>query len=434
MKFSAGYADVDISGQHPIVYYGGVSKGERDPIRINCVAVSDGKETALLISLDLKKMLEHVAEKSWALIEKEFSIPASHVILSCTHTHAAPDAGAPGQGNDEWVEQYLEKLPKVIAASLADMDEVTDAFAGTSAMERGVTFVRRYLRPDGTYKMNPSKYDEVLAHESDADPEMRTVRLVRKNKKPLVLVNFQTHYNGAPGMFPGLFSSDFVGTLRDGVEEKLDCHCIYYSGGSGNVNQITSLPGELKYRNFIEATPAFVSAVFRSLKVEERIALGPVKADRSLTEAVVRRDSEERVKQALEIQKAGYDSEEGKALLAKYGFEHKFEVYFTVVRSRLPDTVQVPLNAITFGDVAFCGAPYEMFDTSAKQVRTASSCNTTFVCSLSGGAHCYMPSAVAYTHGAYETWNCRYVLGTAEILVREMIRLIGACKEKENQA
>lgn len=431
MKLSVGYAHVELEGRHPIRYYGGISKGVRDPIRINCVAVSDGTKTALLMSLDLKKMLEHVAERSWALIEKEFGIPASQVILSCTHTHAAPDAGETGEGNDAFVEHYLEQLPRAIRAALADLDEVTDAFAGTSVMEPGVTFVRRYLLDNGRYKMNPSKYDKVVAYESDADPEMRTIRFVRKNKKPVVMVNFQTHYNGAPGMFPGLFSSDFMGTLRDGVEKEMDCHCIYYSGGSGNINQITSFPKELKYRNFIEATPAFVAAVMRSLAVEKKVALAPIRAQRSHTTAFIRHDTAEKIEGAAKASKAGYDTEEGKALMEAYGIEHKYEAHFILARSRMGESMEVPLNAITFGDIAFCGAPYEMFDTSAKQVRFASPCPSTFVCSLSGGAYCYVPAAVAYTHGAYETWNCRFVFGTAEKFVNELIRLIGLCKEEK---
>jgi len=70
-----------------------------------------------------------------------------------------------------------------------------------------------------------------------------------------------------------------------------------------------------------------------------------------------------------------------------------------------------------------------MFDTSAKEIRDGSPVHSTFVCSLSGGAHCYMPSRVAYSHGAYETYNCSYVMGTAEKLVENFLDMIRQCRE-----
>jgi len=428
-KFFAGYADIDVSGEAPISYYMGLSTGVHDPIQIHCTAVSDGRETALLMSLDLKKMLNPVAERSLAIIEQEFHIPPSHVILSCTHTHTAPDAGAGGEGNAAWLEQYYEKLPQVVRAALEDLDPVKGAFAGVSEMEPGVTFVRRYLLPDGSYKTNAGRKDNVICHESQADPEMRTIRLERESKKPILLVNFQTHYGGATGMYPGLFSADFIAPFREAMQKEADCHFVYYSGGGGNINFNSPIPGEKKYPDFLSAIPAFASAAKRAIAAEKPISLGKIRARRRLVSAKVRHDSPERLAEALEVQKAGYNSEEGNALLAKYGFGNKFDAYFTIVRSRMPEEIDVPVNAIVFGDVAFCGAPYEMFDTSAKEIRDGSPVHSTFVCSLSGGAHCYMPSRVAYSHGAYETYNCSYVMGTAEKLVENFLDMIRQCRE-----
>ncbi len=431
IKIQAGHATVDISSPSPIHYYGGVCQGVHDPLLIHCTAISDGNETALLMSLDLKKMLEPVGEKSFKIIEETFGIPESHVILSCTHTHSAPDAGSAAEGNEAWLKQYYEKLPMVVRAALADLDEVTEAYAGKSEMEKGVTFVRRYLLPDGTYKMNAGKKDNVVAHEWDADPEMRTVRLVRKNKKDLLLVNFQTHYGGATGMYPQLFSADFPAPFRTEVEKKLNCIFVYYSGAGGNLNFQSAIPGEKKYPDFLAAIPAFTAACLRAVNAEEKIGLGPVKGKLSVVNANVRHDSEERIAQAYEVQKAGYGSPEGEEIMKKYGFGNKYDASFTIVRSRMPETLPVPLTAITFGDVAFCGAPYEMFDQSGIEIREGSPCKTTFVCTINGGHHGYMPSDLAYSHGAYETFACRYVRGTAEQFVSEIVRLITECKKEQ---
>ena len=112
----------------------------------------------------------------------------------------------------------------------------------------------------------------------------------------------------------------------------------------------------------------------------------------------------------------------------KYGFESYYDASFTLTRSKLGETLDVPLNAISFGDLAWTGYPYEMFHENGKQVRDASPFKTTFICTLSGGAFGYIPSQLGYSHGGYETHNCRFVSGTGEQLAQESVKLLEACK------
>ncbi len=424
---AVGYARIDISGRPPIAYYGGTATGVHDPLYLTCVALWDGEEIALVMTADLKKMMENVSNETLSIIEKKFDIPASHVILSCTHTHSAPDAGATTLGNREWVLQYYRKLPQVIEAALLDLAPVKQAFAGVSQMEEGVTFVRRYLMPDGTYRFNPSASQKPVEHESEADPEMRTIRFEREGAKDVLLVNFQTHYGGATSRYASKFSADFVDLFRSGSEENYDCHFAYFSGAGGNINFISVLKGERKYANYIDAAPAFAAACDRALAAEEKVSVGDVRAERSLYVADCQLRDPERVAQAREISKLGTSSKEGKALMKEYGFESDHEVSFTISFANLPPTQEVPLNAITFGDVGFAGAPYEMFHENGKQIRDGSPLKSTFVCTLSLGANGYVPSAIGYEHGSYETFNCRFAAGSGEKFADELVRLLTLC-------
>lgn len=74
--------------------------------------------------------------------------------------------------------------------------------------------------------------------------------------------------------------------------------------------------------------------------------------------------------------------------------------------------------------------PYEMFDTSGKQVREASPYKMTFICSLTNGAHDYIPTTEAFPHGCYEVYVTFYVQGTAELLVQKSLRLLEQCKDE----
>ena len=427
--FSVGYATIDITGAVPIAYFGGVANGVHDPLLLTCTAISDGEKVALIMTADLKKMLDTVSNRSLQIIEKNFGIPAENVILSCTHSHSAPDAGSTAEGNIPWMQQYYKKLPQVVEAALRDLDVVEAAYTGKANTEHPIAFVRRYLLADGTYKMNPGTSDNPVAHESDADPEFRTIRFDRKNKKDVLLVNFQTHYGGATSTYPQKLSADFVDPFRTKAEKQWDCHFAYYSGASGNINFNSMIPGERYYETWLDAISGFMETTEAALKAETKVELGKIRTARSLTAATVRHDSEERVAQAKEVAAAGYESEKGIALMAKYGFDGNYDASFTVVRSELGETLDVALNAISFGDIAFAGYPYEMFDTNGKEVRDASPFKTTFICSLSLGAFGYIPSALGYSHGGYETYNCRFVGGTGEQLAQESVRLLNECKQ-----
>ena len=70
-----------------------------------------------------------------------------------------------------------------------------------------------------------------------------------------------------------------------------------------------------------------------------------------------------------------------------------------------------------------------MFDTNGKEIRDASPCKTTFVCTLSGGGFGYVPSAFAFPHGGYEVNNCQFVEGSGEEFAREFVRLLTECKK-----
>ena len=427
--YSVGYATIDISGQTPIAYFGGIAKSVHDPLLLTCTAISDGETVALVMTADLKKMLDNVVNRSLQIIEKQFGIPAANVIISCTHSHSAPDAGSSAEGNVPWMQQYYKKLPQVVEAALRDLDVVEGAYTGKANTVHPIAFVRRYLCEDGVYRMNPGTSDKPVAHESEADPEFRTIRFDRKNKKDVLLVNFQTHYGGATNTYKEQLSADFVHPFRQKAQKEWDCEFAYYSGAGGDINFNSALAGERYYETWLDAIDGFMESTEACLKAEEKVELGKVQTQRSIVAATVRHDSEERVAQAKEIRDAGYESEAGLALMEKYGFNGYYDASFTVVRSELGETLDVPLNAISFGDLAFAAYPYEMFHVNGKEVRDASPFKTTFICTLSGGAFGYIPSALGYSHGGYETYNCRFVGGTGEQLAQESVRLLNECKK-----
>ena len=420
--FAVGYAIIDISGNMPIPIFEDEGIYVKDPLMLTCTAVWDGKTTALLMSADLRSMTRACFERSAQLIEKQFGIPAENVIINCTHTHSAPAAGGASDTGIRWNANYYKKLPIVVENALRDLDEVVGTYTGKDYTE-SLTFVRRYLLPDGTYKTNPGDR-EVVRHETDADPEMRTIRFDRKNKKDILMVNHQTHYVGGTGK--GNVSSDFVGPFRTKAEKELDVHFVYHQGAGGNINFFSSIPGERIYNSYTEAAEGYMIATRKALSKEEPIQTGQIRTLSKNVTATVRKEPEDVVELAKKVM-AAPETERG-TLAAQYGFESWRHANSTVGRANKGETDDIPLTAVTFGEIAFCAFPYEMFDTNGKEARDGSPYKTTFICSLANGSYGYIASALAFPHGTYEVNACQYVAGTGEQLSQAMINMLNECK------
>ena len=421
-SFAVGYARIDITGTLPIPIFEDTGTILADPLMLTCTAVWDGNQAALLMSADLRGMQKNAADRSKEMIEKQFGIPGENVIINCTHTHSAPVAGTTGDDSRiRWNANYYKKLTAVVEEALRDLDVVENVYTGKGYTE-SLTFVRRYLMPDGSYKTHGSS--DALGHETEADNELQTLRFDRKTKKDVLMINYQTHH--CSGIGKGKVSADFVAPYRTAAEKELDCHFVYYQGAGGNVNFISPIPGERKYPNYTEASKGFMIATREALSKEETVQTGPIQViSRDLT-VTVQKDPADRVEDARKVM-AGEESQRS-ALASQYGFESWRAANSTIKRAEKGETENLPLTAVSFGEIAFAAAPIEMFDTNGKEVRDGSPFKTTYVCSLANGSFGYVPSIFAFPHGSYEVLACAYVPGTGEQISGELVKMLGECK------
>ena len=425
-SFAMGYAAGDITGSLPIPIFEDEGTSVADPLMLTCTAVWDGKTAALLMSADLRSMGESVAKSSGKMIEKQFGIPAENVIINCTHTHEAPHAGSGGDSGVRWLANYYKQLPIIVEKALRDLDVVEGIYTGKSYTEK-LCFVRRYLMPDGTYRTNPGS--TAVAHETEADPELNTLRIDRKNNKDILMVNYQTHYVG--GIGEGKVSADFVGPFRAAAEKEFDCHFVYHQGGGANINFNSAIPGERIYFSHTEASKGFMITTRDALAKEEKVDTGKIISTSSLYPGKVGQDTPERIAQAQEIMSYPESSAEYLAALGKYGMEAR-EAEGINRRSKKGEIVDVNFTAISFGDIGFASAPYEMFDTNGKEVRDGSPFKMTFVLSYTNGGFGYVPSALAWPNKGYEVYITWFAQGSAEEFSGEMVRLLNLCNEAKN--
>lgn len=426
--FSVGYARHEIPCSPPHPSQSGDLTQIHDPLQLTCTAVWDGEKAALIMTADVLQIERSVHVKLCQTAEKKFGIPAERIILSATHTHTGLTLGNESPAGVRFLSSFYKEFPLVIEEALRDLDEVESAFAGKSEVEEGITFVRRYLMPDGSYKTHGDS--TAVAHETEADRELRIIRFDRKTKKDVLMVNYQTHHGGAGSVYPGCISADWIHPFRESAEKELNCLFAYQSGAEGNINFVSPIPGERKYKTYPETIPSFIAATKSAVSEAETVKLDTIHSASTIAVATVRKESETRVAQAREISDAGNDEDKKETLVKKYGFQSEHEAGAVLKRNNvLGETEEVPLNCITFGDLAFAAFPFEQFDTSGKEVRDTSPFKMTFINSLSGGTYGYMPTKEAFPHGGYEVAVCPYTAGCAEMFVEEMQKLLNQCAE-----
>lgn len=397
-----------------------------DRLYATCLAWKDGDTTILQYSMDLRNIYD--AEYEWvsSYISKEVGIPRENLMISVTHNHSAPDLMWYSRPDiKDWADRIgLPAMSRAGKEALDDLTAVTGAVSGKSITKK-LNFVRRYQRADGTWTGIATKETQspLARAETFADPELRAVRIFREGKKDVVLINYQTHAASGLGNFPGKVHADFVGPLRRVVEGQEDVLAVYIQGACGNVNCNARLPEDrIDWPdNCFKIGEAMGQNVLEALAHAKELKLGQLKAVNCRLTCHVNHERSYLAEKAKAIRDE-QDPDRKKQMMEEAGITSKYEVTAIIKRSAFGETREMPLSALTCGELAMGFAPVELFDTCGKAFRDASPYEVTFFCGYTNGSHSYMPSALAFPHKGYEVMECHYIPGTGERIVLELLK------------
>lgn len=422
LDFKTGYSRVDITPTtFPIDMDGETqARNANENIYSTCVAVSDGEKQILLISIELIGLTESFESAIKSHIRNNLKIPKNQVFLFATHTHSAPQLNFISLTGSKTVSAWSQEIIKKIAAGATDA--INDLAASEIYVEKTNTdmlnFVRRYRMADGSYKGiwsdNPS--NNYIEHESVADSELQVIRFARNDAKDIVMANWQAHpaHAGSSSV-----SGDYISLFRKEVEGKHDVNFVYFNGAMGNIVLTSEI---FPYKTYRQVGKILGEAVNAILDGEmEKVNAGKIQfTHKKITANVAPVDDATYQKASNVIRSENPD----RAATAS-GFASRFEASAIVSRYNNAPSKDLEIAAISFGDISFACAPYEMFDTNGMEIKSASPFKMTFICSVySGKSWGYIPSELAFSHGEYEVYRCLFVSGTGEQLANSFIDLL----------
>ena len=419
-----------------------VSEGVHDELYIKTLVFEQAGQRVAFITLDVISLPHLLVMKSRALIHKQTGIAVNNIILNATHLHAGPQMNplfwdVVGGSAKLKSQEFAHKLPELILESVKSaISKIQPVHVSIgNVQETSISFNRRFLMKDGTFKTNPGKLNpNIVRPAGPIDPSLSMVYFESLDKKPVaILVNFALHVAVIGG---NNFSSDFPGVMSDliGKVKGEEVVTVFTNGTSGNINHI-DVSNSNQLSGFDESQRIGTILAERVLNALNSLRPIPITSLKATIQAV--NLPVFKVVEKLEmiwakdvISKFGNPKGSGFADvvsawrildLVKYqgGLDTRHNSTTTVPLTVDGSALESEVSVIAFGNqMALVGFPGDAFVELGLGIKLNSPFPFTIVSEQSGnGTLSYIPNKKAFPEGQYEVNSARYRSGGGESLV-----------------
>ncbi|MBQ9985507.1 MAG: neutral/alkaline non-lysosomal ceramidase N-terminal domain-containing protein [Oscillospiraceae bacterium] len=438
----AGFARVDITPPLGVSVQGyfepRYADGVLDPLLATAVAFDDGERRAVVMSVDLIGMNQIFQAKIRETIMKENDLPENAIFIACTHTHLGPGvasaAAVDGEfDNPEYGLWLIKRLSDLANLALQDLAPATMKY--TRGEVKGVSFIRRYRMKDGSVRTNPGWQNPDIDHALCTPDEESQLLIIKREGKPEIgIVNFQVH----PDVIGGCaLSADYPKFVRDTYELNVpNSLCMYLNGAQGDSNHIdvtlnpeTECAGGYDRARYMGRKIAM--SVISNYELAKDLPGDKVNFAKKIITVKHNKGTPEEIPAALELAKRYHELGSEGALPDVKGML-RTEMIAKATRiermQALPDYKELPITALSVGDMVFAGFPGEPFTDVGRGIKANSKFTLTIPCCCANGYEGYYPMQSAFDEGGYEALTARYVAGTAEKLIETSTEIVNGLK------
>ena len=446
--FKAGFARLDATPPPGIPMVGGnnliMADGALDPLCVECIAVSDGKSTALIISVDDLHLSVEVLTRAADAIKAATGLPREAMYIHSTHTHTGPMCW-PWSNIDEKTKKLVRDHAYVRIAKLAQVSKLAIADMAGSRIAVGaarcpdVSYIRRFRLKNGLIatNVNPAGPD-VVGPAGAADEMVRVIRFMREGRPDIAIVNFGTHPNCVSGT---KYSADWPGVVRNTFESGIGggVKCLFLNAAQGDVNHFPhkSTRGwrEMRKRRprvtHFHIGRAVAGAAMTVWEVCEETPAGPVLACIDNVKLPFHRATPEELKW-LKLFDEGRRSE---IPLGDYELSLITHPNSLVRNHRTtPTFIHVPVTTLVLGKhLAFVGLPCEPFVNIGRRIKNNSPFGATVITCLTNGNRGYLVDSETYSGGGYEMRKSFFGEAAGDVLISETVRSLKKRKSSLRQ-
>lgn len=407
---------------------GNFAKSVTDPMLARSVALHDGRTAIILCVVDACMVPREVCEEAKAIAARATGVPASHFLISATHSHSCATMTPAFQSDPDLA--YVAEVPARIAQSLIRAYQNLEPAEIAWGSDRDPTqvFNRRWrVKPGESYEnpfdhtgdrawMNPGYGNPKVSEPAGpVDPEVAllAVRAAADRRPIAVLANYSLHYvGGIPAISADYFGA-FAGELARRLQPAGSAPAgkpafvgILSNGTSGDINNINYAappaprrpPGE---QVAVVARSVADAAMRAWEKLDWKASVPLAAAERDLTLGVRKATPAElaRAQRLVDTTPRDKDGQfsDRKAIYARE----------SLLLDRYPDRVPVKLQAHRIGGLTIAAIPCEVFVDIGLELKATRPLEQHFTISLANGYNGYLPTPEHHRFGGYETWRAR---------------------------
>ncbi len=401
-----------------------VSKSVHDDLTATAIAVGDGVQTALLMSLTLGDIQTALCDEMRQAAAKAAGINEADVIIASTHTHCGPNTS----GMEGWGEidrSYVDKIliPAVCLSAKNAVNNMVPAVVGSAVGESRVGVNRRQQLENGviTFGQNPW---------GCFDPFM-TVMAFRRADNGEGIINL-IHY-GCHGTACGKateITRDWSGMMLDRMEKLTGTLSVFFNGAIGDVGpRLTSgeTVGDITYVEELGSAAAMDSMeIFRKIKEFHSPELILKKGTVHLPY--------KKYPPADEIKRRLSEIKEPEKLInierLEYGYYKAVEEALNAGEAQPQGEFSFPQTILQIGSAVFIPFPFEHFSETSMRLREYSGFRHTLTLSCTNGYNGYLPTESELCRGGYEVGVFRFASvnsladNTDQNIIDENLRII----------
>ncbi len=361
--------------------------GIRRPTAARALVVGVGPTRAAIVSLDICGVSREMTGRVQQQISKQTGIPASHVRLCATHTHAMPTFRyfrQWGAISPEYMASVEKKIVRAVELAKADLAPA-ELYVG-----KGRAPGASNNRTTKTWKTD----EQFTKDSTDADRWLDTMVHVahfqrQGENRDLLWYNFSAH----PVCYrDGNAGPDWPGIVDELVRQKLNIRPSFLQGHCGDVNA-----GDGKH--WIGAAERTAQPVFAA--IEQAIAGGKrVKVDglRVETEQFMLPLNIELFKQWLAAYKKDPAKPGGGFVDTRFAEDwYKSAAKYDLSRTHFP----IPLTAMRIGELGLMFHPSELYSYYGLAIRRDSPLPNTLAVGYADDIIGYLPDPNAHKAGEY---------------------------------
>lgn len=196
--------------------------GVHDELHVKALALSDGKDYAVIVGSDMLLVPPNVAEMVRAEVAKQTPLTANDILFGASHTHDGPGAFGPGLASRVTGGKFQPKVPIFLAAAFTSA--IVKAY---QSLEPGKIAHSSVMVPD--------RIRNRARKGGPVDPELSYLIAQKDSGTRFVMVNFSAHPTCVDSDFMQ-FTAEYPGFLQAYVEKTTGATVGYLGGALGSMS------------------------------------------------------------------------------------------------------------------------------------------------------------------------------------------------------